>query len=328
MVVVTVIIFSYNNLKYLREAIDSVLIQDYAQIQLIVTDDGSAHFDAQAIRQYIERKKKANIKEYLVRTNGRNIGTVRHVNQAFQYVHGDYVVHLAADDMLYDAQVISNYVRYYEKIRDSYTLVLTQVRHCSKDMQEELYDVLTPERIRLLEYGSMSQIYGELCQWCFIPEAGTALPADLIRQLGGFDERYELVEDWPFFLKAVRHGIRFQYFDTVSTKHRDGGVSHSRRKKGNQVQDRYYKDLLRVNRYEVLKYYKLAPENIQKKIYTRAKDRLVIYECRRAFWKKSGVEKVRCLLKYPNLPMVFARGVKRKIIRGFYTRCFKRDCLL
>lgn len=322
----TVIIFSYNNLKYLRQAIDSVLVQDYAHIQLIVSDDGSAHFDAQAVRQYIERKKKANIRELLVRTNGRNLGTVRHVNEAFQYVHGEYLVHLAADDMLYDAHVISNYVMCYEKIKDPHTLVMTQVRHCSMDMKEELYDVLTPERIRLLEYGSTSQIYGELCQWCFIPEAGTALPVSLIRQLGGFDERYELVEDWPFFLKAVRQGIRFQYFDTVSTKHRDGGVSHSRRKKVGKVQERYYKDLLRVNRYEILNHYRLAPENIQRKIYTMAKDRLVIYECRQAFWKKSGVEKIRWLLKHPNLPMVFARGIKRKIIRGFYAKCLKRDC--
>ena len=84
---VTVIIFSYNNLKYLRQAIDSVLMQDYEQIQLIVSDDGSAHFDLQAVRQYIERKKRDNIKEYLVRTNGRNLGTVRQLNRALFHMH-------------------------------------------------------------------------------------------------------------------------------------------------------------------------------------------------------------------------------------------------
>ncbi len=324
---VTVIIFSYNNLKYLRQAIDSVLMQDYEQIQLIVSDDGSAHFDQQAVRQYIERKKRDNIKEYLVRTNGRNLGTVRHVNRALFHMHGAYLVNLAADDVLYDAQVISNYVRYYAQVKDPDTLVLTQVQHYSQDMREKLYDVLTPERIRLLEYGSMPQIYGELCQWCFIPEAGTALPAELIHRLGGFDERYDLVEDWPFFLKAVRQGVKFRYFDTVSEKHRNGGVSHSSRKRGTKTQNRYYKDLLRVNRYEILKYYRLAPENLQKKIYTMAKDRLVIYECRNMFWNKSAAEKTRWLLNNPNLPMVLARGIKRKIIRGFYERCLKRDYL-
>ncbi|MDE6969207.1 MAG: hypothetical protein K2P69_05475, partial [Eubacterium sp.] len=80
-------------------------------------------------------------------------------------------------------------------------------------------------------------------------------------------------------------------------------------------------------RYEILKYYRLAPENLQKKIYTMAKDRLVIYECRNMFWNKSAAEKMRWLLNNPNLPMVLARGIKRKIIRGFYERCLKRDYL-
>jgi len=325
---ITVIIFSYQNIKYLRQALDSVLMQDYEDIQLIVSDDGSPRFDRRAVERYIEENKRENIREYLVRANSRNLGTVRHVNEALQYVHGEYLVNLAADDMLYDEHVVSNYARYYAQLNDRNMLVLTQVRHCSRDMAEELYDVLTPERIRLLEHGSLSQIYGELCQWCFIPEAGTALPVSLIRRLGCFDERYELVEDWPFFLKAVRHGVRFKYFDTVSTKHRDGGVSHSRRNRKNRMQNKYYQDLVRVNQYEILKYYRLAPEKIRKKIYTMARDRLIIYEFRNVFWGKRMLEKVLWLFQYPNLFLVFCRGMKRKLKRGFYTKCLRRDCLL
>lgn len=325
---VTVIIFSYNNLKYIYEAIDSVLQQNYENIQLIVTDDGSKNFDSVAIKSYIEQNKKNNIKEFIVRTNEKNLGTVHHVNKALEYVKGEYIVNLAADDMLYDEKVVANYVKYNTEINDENIVALTQVKHYNQDMTEELCDVLTPERIALLENGSMSEIYGELCQWCFIPEAGTALSVKLIERLGGFDERYQLIEDWPFFLKAVRSGIRFKYFNTVSTKHRDGGVSHSKRDKNNLIQNSYYNDLLEINRNEILKYYKLAPQRIQKKIYTAAHDRVIIYEFRNEFVRLSLRKKMYWIYKNPIIFMVFIRGVKRKVIRGFYTKCLKKDCLL
>lgn len=325
---VSVIIASYNNLQYLYQAVDSVLQQDYGQIQLIVSDDGSAGFHPQAVEQYIEKNKADNLVEYLVRTNRKNLGTVRNLNQALQYVKGEAVICLAADDMLYDKKVISSHIRHQAQLKDQNTIALTQVRHYSRDMAQALYDVLTPERIRLLEHGSRAQIYGELCQWCFIPLSGTALPIKLIAKLGGFDERYDIVEDWPFFLKAVRTGVRFRYFDTISVKHRDGGVSRSKKPLSDPVRNRYYRDLMKVNRYEILKYDRLLPEGIRKKTVTAAKDRLLIYACRTRCARKGITEKLRWITAHLAIYGAFLRGMKRKIIRGFYTKCLKKDYLL
>ncbi len=59
---VTVEMLTYNKFQYIEDALNSVFMQDYPNIELIISDDGSKNFD----RRYIERiltKRSNNIKE-------------------------------------------------------------------------------------------------------------------------------------------------------------------------------------------------------------------------------------------------------------------------
>ena len=48
----TVGIVSYKNYNLIRDAIDSVFIQNYPNIELIVSNDGSDDFGEQNLREY------------------------------------------------------------------------------------------------------------------------------------------------------------------------------------------------------------------------------------------------------------------------------------
>ena len=52
---VSFVITSYNNYKYIYEAVESVLTQDYPRIQLIFSNDGSPDFDADALQSYVDQ---------------------------------------------------------------------------------------------------------------------------------------------------------------------------------------------------------------------------------------------------------------------------------
>ena len=49
---ISVMIPTYNRAKYIRQAIDSVIAQDYRPLEIIVVDDGSTDETSELVRQY------------------------------------------------------------------------------------------------------------------------------------------------------------------------------------------------------------------------------------------------------------------------------------
>src|SRR2546430_8388262 len=85
---VSVIITSYNQQKYLREAIESAIDQTVAAFEIIVADDHSTKDDSiETIRQYATRYPG------LVRGifQEKNVGIPKNRNGALRMVRGDYV---------------------------------------------------------------------------------------------------------------------------------------------------------------------------------------------------------------------------------------------
>ena len=103
----TIILTNYNQEKYIYEAINSIALQEYNNIELIITDDCSKYFPLDDIKKYIN-KKSHNIKELNFIINEENIGTVKTINKALNMAHGEYVIIFAADDALYDKNVLNN----------------------------------------------------------------------------------------------------------------------------------------------------------------------------------------------------------------------------
>jgi glycosyltransferase involved in cell wall biosynthesis len=90
---VTVIVDSYNYGRFIEEAIDSVLSQDFPldQVELIVVDDGSTDDTAERVRKYGSRV------QYLYKPNG---GQASAFNLGFAQAQGEILVLLDADDYL------------------------------------------------------------------------------------------------------------------------------------------------------------------------------------------------------------------------------------
>lgn len=102
----SVIILSYNNYSFLQTCIDSVLMQAYKRIELIVVDDKSQEFDIKSVNSYISERKDSNLINFVVYQNPVNYGTVKSINCALKKVKGKYVKLLAADDALFNKEVL------------------------------------------------------------------------------------------------------------------------------------------------------------------------------------------------------------------------------
>lgn len=88
---VSIVIPAYNHAGFLVEAIESVLKQDYAQIELIALDDGSTDNTREILSRY---------SGIFVWESHRNIGQAATLNKGWAMAKGDILGYLSADDVL------------------------------------------------------------------------------------------------------------------------------------------------------------------------------------------------------------------------------------
>jgi glycosyltransferase involved in cell wall biosynthesis len=92
---VTVICLCYNQEKFVREALESVFNQTYSNIQLIVVDDASTDRSRGEIKKALNDHPEV---PFISLTE--NKGNCKAFNTALSLIKGEFVIDLAADDIL------------------------------------------------------------------------------------------------------------------------------------------------------------------------------------------------------------------------------------
>lgn len=259
------VIVSYKNFKYIYECIDSVLMQDYPNIELIISNDGSDDFDDIKLKDYINEHKDENIKRVVTNNNPTNVGTIKNINKALSFVSGEYVMMLAADDALFDKSVFSDFVNYFKE-NPEMSVVTSQCGMYEVDLETFQYNAVRPEQIEMIKNYSPEQLYNELSVACLIPAGGCCYKTEIYKKYGYYDEAFFLIEDWSFFLRIVRMGERVGWLDITAMKHRDGGISHGNSNNDNKAMFHYYDDVIKITEKEILPYISLLSKDKRKQV--------------------------------------------------------------
>ncbi|BAE85108.1 glycosyltransferase family 2 protein [Desulfitobacterium hafniense] len=221
-ILISVIVLSYKS-STLYETLDSVLEQDYDNIQLIVYDDATPGLVAETIEAYISGKGTSNIKEVIVICNSVNQGTVRSLNRAISRAEGEIIFTLAGDDCFADSTVLSGWTKAF---KESSAEIMTA--YC------EEYDVTMTQYIgkrpclkqaEFLKTRSARELFELNLQEYFVPGCCIARTKKFIEKFGLHDERFRLIEDAPMVLKIWSMNETIGFWDRVAVKHRIGGVS-------------------------------------------------------------------------------------------------------
>lgn len=92
---VTIVMPTYNHGRFISDALDSVFAQSLLPSTVLVLDDASTDGTADVVRPYLGRLPHVDYSR--MATNG---GVIRMLNAGLEKVKTEYVVFLAADDML------------------------------------------------------------------------------------------------------------------------------------------------------------------------------------------------------------------------------------
>jgi len=99
---ISVLIPTYNYARFLPEAIESVLAQDFQDFELLVVDDASSDNTAEVVRPFCARDARVRFA-----VNSSNLGMVNNWNQCLEQARGEYIKFLFGDDKLFHPQALS-----------------------------------------------------------------------------------------------------------------------------------------------------------------------------------------------------------------------------
>jgi glycosyltransferase involved in cell wall biosynthesis len=126
---ISVILTTYNNAKYSRRAIESVLSQTYNNFELIIADDNSSDPEMLATLEEFKEQEKITFFNSFIQKEDR-LKTARYATQintaVRQYSTGDYLSYLADDDFFYPEML--------ERICDSINKDPKDIYYCCQEV--------------------------------------------------------------------------------------------------------------------------------------------------------------------------------------------------
>lgn len=226
---VSCIVTCFQKVPYLFEAIDSVMTQDYPNLELIVTDDGTVDFNKGQIEDFIADAKRENLVDYCVIHHDENIGTVRNIRSALKRAKGEFCVNLDGDDVFHHNTVVSEIIN--EMIKRNLDVLECSKIRCDGELND-IEMLPTPcEKERIIGLNTAKKQFHSFAVFQFLNiggGSGLAYRREEVERIGLFDERYRNWQDGPSLVAYVKSkGMIPVNYDIVAIKYRGGGVSNS-----------------------------------------------------------------------------------------------------
>jgi glycosyltransferase involved in cell wall biosynthesis/ADP-heptose:LPS heptosyltransferase len=203
---------AYNAADYIKRAIESVLIQNYRNYELIVVDDGSTDRTADIVKSFGHESIKYFLKEHGGLASARNV--------QLQKTRGSFVVTLDSDDMM-TPDFLARHLQTFEQYSEA------DLVYCDDLLVDE-----NDKPIRLIDrpqYQNRNKLISDLfgCGFPVVPFR-TCIRKSVFDKIGPYDETLIVAEDYDMLRRFVKEGLAIQHLPAALYLRRVNTASHSR----------------------------------------------------------------------------------------------------
>lgn len=192
---ISVILPSYNQSKYLRRAIESVLYQTYANLELIIIEDASTDLSLSIAREY----EKSDTRIHLV-THNKNKGFTRSLNDGLGLTNGNFIAIHNSDDIWHHNK-LQEQVKIFEKF-SRIDIVVSDALII--DSQGRRSNIIFSKKNKWKEFGIITNVFHKLCDFDFCCHPSLIFRKKCLLSVPKYDESLYSACDWWFLINLSK----------------------------------------------------------------------------------------------------------------------------
>lgn len=183
MIKVSAVIPVYDRTDTLKDAVESVLFQDYPDIEIIVVDDGSTVDLTKTLKPYLHFIRFIRLE--------KNCGVSRARNEGIKAAKGEFIAFLDSDDVWLPFKI-----SHQLKLMKSEG---TKVCHTNEFWYKA--DRFINQSKKHARYGG--DIFPHILDICRISDSSVIIARDVFDKTGMFDESMKVCEDYELLLRIA-----------------------------------------------------------------------------------------------------------------------------
>lgn len=199
---ISIITVCLNSEETIEKTINSVLCQEYKEIEYIIVDGGSTDKTLKIIEEYGDSISKV--------ISEPDRGLYDAMNKGIRLATGDVIGIINSDDW-YEENTFQIIKKAFEDKETG--LVYGRMNVFSGGIRER---VLIPTDIQKLYYEME------------VPHPTVFVRREIYEMYGVFDEQYSVAADYDLILKLYVNGVKFKYIESALANFRTGGISCKR----------------------------------------------------------------------------------------------------
>jgi glycosyltransferase involved in cell wall biosynthesis len=203
---VSIITVSFNSAKTITDTIESVLSQDYPQIEYIIVDGGSKDNTVDIIKQYQDR-----ISHWV---SEKDRGMYDAMNKGIAIATGDVIGILNSDDVYMNTHIVSELMELMQSKRAQ--VVFADLILVDQD---------NPQKV--LRYYDSSYFHPNKFKYGWMPAHPTVfVKRELYEAVGNFSITYQIAADYEMLIRILAiQRARYAYLPKPVVRMRSGGAS-------------------------------------------------------------------------------------------------------
>ena len=180
---VSIVTPSYNQCQFIEQTINSVLSQNYPNIEYIVIDGGSTDKTVEILRSYGNRIQWVSEPDQ---------GQTHAINKGMARVSGKIRAYLNSDDVLLP-NAVEQIVTYFQQNPDC-------------DMVYGTADYIDKEDRVIGSYNTADFSFDRLLQDCMVCQPAAFWRQRIVEKIGPFDEKLNYAMDYDYWLRIAKSG--------------------------------------------------------------------------------------------------------------------------